>query len=286
VVRTVRLAPDLSRLALPQGTITYRDAGPTGSKYPPVVFVHGLLVDSQLWTRTAEVIAARGIRSWAPNWPTGSHPVPMHPGADLSPRGIARIVIEFMAVLGLTDVTLVGNDTGGAICQYLIDTDHSRVGRLVLTNCDAFDLFPPEAFKGLVRVGSHASLIKPLLTALRPAAIRHARNVYGGTFARRPDPEITRSWIQPGLSDKAIRRDTAKLIGSMNPEDLLDVSTRFHQFTKPVRLAWGDADPFFPISFARMLAAAFPQSALTPVPGGHTFVPMEFPEQVADVIAG
>src|SRR5258708_35282857 len=95
---------------LPQGTITYRIAGPADSTSPPVVFVHGLLVDSQLWTRVADVLATRGIRSYAPNWPTGSHPIPMHADADLSPRGVARIIIEFLAALDLTDATLVGND--------------------------------------------------------------------------------------------------------------------------------------------------------------------------------
>src|SRR5436305_4826960 len=151
------LAPDLHCVELPQGTITYRIAGPADSELPPVVFVHGLLVDNQLWTRTADVLAMRAIRSYAPNWPTGSHSIAMNADADLSPRGIARIIIAFLAALDLTDVTLVGSDTGGAICQYTIDTDHSRIGRLVLTNCDAFDLFPPKEFEGLVKIGSHAA---------------------------------------------------------------------------------------------------------------------------------
>jgi len=277
--------PNLDRVELMQGTITYRVAGPADSAFPPVVFVHGLLVDSQLWTPVADVLAERGIRSYAPTWPTGSHPIPMNADADLSPRDIAAIIHAFLATLDLTDVTLVGNDTGGALCQFAIDTDHSRIGRLVLTNCDAFDVFPPREFDGLVKVGSHAALIKPMLTALRLTAIRHAKNVYGGTFAGKPDPKITRSWIQPGLSNKRVRRDAAKLISNMSPKDLLDVSTRFDTFTKPVHLAWGDADIFFPLSFGQKLAAAFPNGSLTAVPGGRTFISMEFPDQVADVIA-
>src|SRR5262249_18396298 len=160
----------------------------------------------------------------------------------------------YLAALDLTDVTLVGSNTGGAICQYTIDTDHSRIGRLVLTNCDAFDVFPPREFEGLVKIGSHPVLIKPMLTALRPTVVRPARNVYGGTVPRPPDPGITRSWIEPGLRSKAIRRDTAKLISNMKPQDLLDVSTRFGAFTKPVRVVWGDADVFFPIEFGERLA--------------------------------
>ena len=283
--RAAMPAPNLSRLDLPQGPITYRVTGPADSALPPVVFVHGLLVDSQLWTGVADVLADRGIRSYAPTWPLGSHRIPMNADTDLSPRGIAAIINGFLADLDLTDVTLVGSDTGGALCQYTIDTDDSRIGRLVLANCDAFDVFPPREFEGLIKVGRHAALIKPMLTALKPTAIRHSNAGYGLTFAGTPDPHVTRSWIEPGLRNKAIRRDAAKLMSTMQPKDLLDVSTRFGTFTKPVRLVWGDADKCFPIGFAEKLAGAFPNGTLTPVPGGRTFISMEFPDQVADVIS-
>jgi pimeloyl-ACP methyl ester carboxylesterase len=277
--------PTLNHVELPQGTVTYFVAGPADSAFPPVVFVHGLLVDSQLWTGVADVLAERGIRSYAPNWPLGSHRVPMNADADLSPRGMAATINGFLAALDLTDVTLAGSDTGGALCQFTIDTDHSRIGRLVLTNCDAFDHFPPREFEGLIKVGSRAALIKPLLAALKPSAIRHSRRGYGLLFAGKPDPKVTRSWIEPALRDKAIRRDAAKLMSAMWPEDLLDVSSRFDDFTKPVHIVWGDADTCFTISFAERLTAAFPNATLTTVTGGRTFISMEFPEQVADVIS-
>ena len=282
---TPRSAPESARIELTAGTIIYRTAGPADSAAPPVVLVHGLLVDNQLWTPVVDLLADQGIHSVAPTWPLGSHPLPMNRDADLSPRGIARLIIDFLTALDLTDVTLVGNDTGGAICQYLIDTDHERIGRLVLTNCDAFDVFPPHEFDALVKVGSHAAVIKPMLTALKPTMTRHAKNVYGGTVAGSPDPDLTRSWIQPGLSSSGVRRDTAKLIRSIDPQDLLDVSTRFDAFTKPVRIVWGDADLFFPIAFGERLARAFPDATLTRVPGGRTFVSLDHPEQVAGVIA-
>ncbi|HEY4459912.1 MAG TPA: alpha/beta hydrolase [Pseudonocardiaceae bacterium] len=275
----------MNQVDLPQGTITYRTAGPADSAAPPVVFVHGLLVDSRLWTDVADRLAERGIRSYAPNWPLGSHRVPMRADADLSPRGMATVINDFLAALDLTDVTLVGSDTGGGLCQFTIDTDHSRIGRLVLTNCDAFDVFPPSDFSGLVTVGRHAALIQPMLALLTMRAIRHSRYVYGWTFTHEPDPSLTRSWVEPGLRDKAIRRDLAKITSAIRPADLLDVATRFGAFPKPVRIVWGDADAFFPVSLAEKLTAAFPDATLTTIPGGRTFISMEFPEQVADVIS-
>ncbi|HVX68162.1 MAG TPA: alpha/beta fold hydrolase [Mycobacteriales bacterium] len=226
----------MDSVELTQGTITYRAAGPVDSELAPVVFVHGLLVDGQLWTAVADKLAERGIRSYAPNWPLGSHRQAMNADADLSPRGIARMINDFMAKLGLTNVTLVGNDTGGALCQFLIDTDHSRIGRLVLTNCDAFDVFPPKEFKMLIKTGSHAALIKPLALSIKPTAIRHSRLGYRLLFAGRPDAQVTASWIEPALRDKAVRRDAAKLMSQIRPSDLLDVSTRFG--SSPNRFTW------------------------------------------------
>ena len=104
----------------------YRTAGPVDASGPPVMFVHGVLVDGSLWSATADALAAHGVRSFAPDLPLGSHRSPVHPDADQSPRGVARQIIAFIEALELDDVTLVGNDSGGAICQYVLDTDPSR----------------------------------------------------------------------------------------------------------------------------------------------------------------
>ncbi|MFJ6087877.1 alpha/beta fold hydrolase [Streptomyces sp. NPDC092369] len=268
-----------------QGPVHYRVVGPADSSFPPVVFVHGLLVNGRLWTGVADALAEHGIHSYVPDWPLGSHRVPMRPDADLSPRGVAAVIEGFLRALDLTDVTLVGSDTGGALCQFAIDSGHERIGRLVLTNCDAFEVFPPRAFEGLIKAGSHPVLLRLLFAALLPTAVRHSSRGYGSLFAGEPDPDTTRSWITPALGDARIRRDAAKLMSAMRPDELLDVSSRFGRFDKPVELVWGDADPFFEFGLAERLAAAFPHATLTAVPGGRTFLPMEFPEQIADVIA-
>jgi pimeloyl-ACP methyl ester carboxylesterase len=279
------MTAQLERVELRQGPLTYHVAGPPDSTEPPAVFVHGLLVDHSLWTPVAALLATRGVRSYSPNWPLGSHPIAMKPDADLSPRGQAAIVLDFLSALNLNDVTLVGNDTGGGICQFVIDRDASRIGRLVLTNCDAFDVFPPPEFDTLIRIGRHAPLLKLLTGALRFTAIRHSPRGFGLVFASPPDPALTRPWVEPAFRDGGVRRDAAKLIGAMDPAELLDVSKRFERFSKPVHLVWGDDDKFFPVPFAEKLAAAFPNATLTTVPGGRTFLPLEFPEQVADAIS-
>ena len=129
------------------------------------MFFHGFLVNGELWTGVAEALASRGVRSYAPDLPLGSHTTALNPDADQTPRGVARTMISFLEARGLEDVTLVGNDSGGALAQFLIDTDPTRIGRLVLTNCDAFDKFPPAPFDQMFKAGRSATRLKALLNA-------------------------------------------------------------------------------------------------------------------------
>jgi pimeloyl-ACP methyl ester carboxylesterase len=269
---------------LPQGRVNYRVAGPEDSIAPPVVFIHGLLVNGELWTGTAARLAEQGIRSYAPDLPLGSQPIPLADHADLSPRGVAQLILDFLAALGLEDVTLVGNDTGGALCQFVIDTDASRIGRLVLTNCDAFDKFPPAPFGALVAIGRRPRRLRAAMRTMRPKMLRHSILGYGGLVAGRLDPELTARWARPCLDDRAIARNTARFLAAIDKRDLLDVSTRLGEFQKPVLLVWGAADPFFKFALAERLRDAFADARLVRVEGARTFVPLDDPDRIADEI--
>jgi pimeloyl-ACP methyl ester carboxylesterase len=270
---------------LPQGTVQYRLAGPASAAAPPVVFVHGFLVNSTLWTNTADALAAAGIRSYAPDWPLGSHTIALGSAADQSPRGIARQIIAFMEALELDDVTLVGNDTGGAICQFLLDSDASRVGRLVLTNCDAFTNFPPAPFGQLFKAFRSPTAIRALLAPMRATAVRHSPAGFGLLVKRPLDAEQTRAWVEPCLSDAAIREDVARFARKVDPEDLDVASNRLGSFPGGALLVWGSADRFFKLDFARRLRDTFTDARLVEVENGRTFIPLDEPTRLANEIA-
>jgi pimeloyl-ACP methyl ester carboxylesterase len=265
---------------LPQGRLAYRAVGPATSTRPPVVFVHGILVDPRLWEPVAARLAAEGIRSYAPALPFGAHQWPMSAGADLSPVGVAQLVRDFIAALGLNDVTLVGNDTGGAICQVLLGGDTSQVGAAVLTNCDALGTFPPRKLAPLLRALRHPRLVAGMLPALRSERVRHGPLGFGPLSVKPLDPGLTASWLEP-LSRQAIRRDLAKFARHVHPRVLLAAASRFGQFTGPVRVVWGTNDPLFPVKLGRQLSEAFPHGSFTTVPGGRTFLPLDHPDEVA-----
>jgi pimeloyl-ACP methyl ester carboxylesterase len=274
---------DSATVDLPQGKLAYRVAGPATTNRPPVVLVHGLLTDARLWDRVAERLAAEGIRSYAPTLPLGAHQWPMNSGADLSPQGIAELALDFIRALDLSDVTIAGNDTGGAICQLMLGTDTSRISAAVLTDCDAFGTFPPRALAPLFYALRHPGLVACIAPALRSRRMRHGPLAYGPLVSGPLDPGLTREWIQP-LANKAIRRDLAKFARGVHPRALLDAAGRFGQFTGPVRVLWGEGDPLFRVKLGRQLSEAFPNATFTTVPGGRTFLPLDHSDQVASDI--
>jgi pimeloyl-ACP methyl ester carboxylesterase len=274
---------DSATVDLPQGNLAYRAAGPATSNQPPVVLVHGLLVDARLWEPVAERLASAGIRSYAPTLPLGSHQQPMNADADLSPQGVAQLMLDFIRALGLSGVTIAGNDTGGAICQLMLAGDTSRIGAAVLTNCDAFGTFPPMSLAPLFRALRHPGLVGGLAATLRSTAMRHGPLAYGPLTEGPLDPALTLSWIQP-LASPGIRRDLAKFAKAVHPRVLLAAASRFGQFTGPVRILWGEADSMFRLKLGRQLAEAFPRATLATVPAGRTFLPLDHPDRVADEI--
>jgi pimeloyl-ACP methyl ester carboxylesterase len=268
---------------LPAGTIHYRVSGPEDG--PPMVFVHGFLVDDTLWADVPERLADAGFRTYAPTWPLASHTTPMRPDAELGPRAVARVILSFLEALDLRDVVLVGNDTGGAVCQFLLDEDAYRIGRLVLTNCDAFDTFPPFPFNLLFRLGRHPVAMNLALQPFRWSPVANGPLGFGLLTKRRIRTEESRRWLRPSLTEDGVRRDTARFLRNWSAADLADVATRLPKFDRPVLLAWAPEDRFFKIRLAERLAQTFPDARLVRIPDARTFVALDQPERLAREIA-
>ena len=274
----------MAQVVLKQATIEYREFGPRDSAHPPVLFVHGILVDGRLWREVAEGLARRGFRCIVPTWPLGSHTIPVNEATALSLPGVAQMINDAIVALDLSDVTLVGSDTGGGICQLVVDAYPDRIGRLVLTNCDAFEKCPPAPFNIVFGLLRGPISIKALFGQLRLRLLRHSPLGFG-LLINNPDPHLTSAWLQPCLEDSRICRDLAALLRQVAAADLTDVATRLPRFAEPVTLVWGQRDRCFTPSLGRRLAGLFSNGRLIAVPNAKTFVALDAPGAVIDAIA-
>jgi pimeloyl-ACP methyl ester carboxylesterase len=264
---------------LPQGTIRYRDVG-AGQV---MVFVGGYFVDGRLWRDVVPRLAP-DFRCVVPDLPFGAHATPMNPDADLSAGGLAEIVAAFMAALELEDVTLVGNDSGGAVSQVVVARHPERISRLVLMACDAFDDFPPAMFKPLKALIRVPGMAWQLAQSMRSKAIRHSPLAFGFAW-KRPDAELTAAWAQPLLHDRALRRDLKKITLGLDRRYTREAAARHGDFDRPVLIAWAPEDKFFGMELGEGLAKAYPNARFETVEDSYAFIPLDQPERIASLIA-
>lgn len=262
---------------LPAGRIRYREAG-SGK---PIVFVHGYLVDGRLWDGVVDRLSDR-YRCLAPDWPIGAQQIAMKPDADLSPYGIASIVDSFLEALGLEDVTIVGNDSGGAMSQVLVTRHPQRIGRLVLTNCDTHTNFPPGPFKALVPLAKMPGGMAAIALPFRSGAV--ARAAFK-PFAKDIPADLVASWMRPGLNDPGVKHDLKKVTIGMNKRYTIEAAEKLQGSDLPLLLTWAPGDRVFPLKYAERLAGEVPNARIVEIPDSRTFVPLDQPQRLADAIA-
>jgi pimeloyl-ACP methyl ester carboxylesterase len=272
----------MKQIELSAGTIDYEDTGGDG---PTLVLLHGLLMDASLWDNVISDLAV-DHRCVAPILPLGAHRHPMHADADLSLRGIARMVTELHDRLDLTDVTVVGNDTGGALVQLLVGDGSPRISRIVLASVDAFDNFPPGLTgKTLVLTGKLSPwMFGMFMQQMRLRPVRRLPIAFGW-LTKRGDA-VTKGWMKPILKQRAIRRDTVRVLRAIAADKhlMLDAAGCLPAFDRPALIVWASEDRVMPPEHGRRLAELFPQGRLIEVPDSYTLIPLDKPMELAKVI--
>lgn len=258
---------------LKSGTINYEDTG----SGPVLLFVHGVFANSKLWSKVIPLLSDR-CRCIAPDWPLGAHTIPI--GTELSPSVVVEMIGEFIEELGLEDVTLVGNDTGGALCQMFVVRHPDVVKRLVLTNCDAYDKFPPQPFTYLTWVPKVPGAISVLANSMRLHANRRLPIAYGW-LSKTMSREVEDAFVRPVIDDKAVRADIAGFLRRADKNELAATAAQYGSIDIPVKLVWAEGDRAFKVGLAERMQRDIPNAELVRIPDKHTFVPLDQPERLA-----
>jgi pimeloyl-ACP methyl ester carboxylesterase len=270
----------MPEVELSAGTIEYEDTGGDG---PVLVFLHGLVMDGEVWRKVVAELRA-DHRCITPTLPLGAHRKPMRADADLTLHGLARLVAELLEALDLRDVVLVQNDWGGAIVvasKGLSD----RVGRLVLASCEAFDNYPP----GLPGKAAWLAAKAPggIHAAMQPMRVRALRRTPTtfGWMSKRPVPDaVMDAWLEPVLTQPAVRRDLRKYAASARKRDMVAATEALRSFERPALIAWATEDRVMPPEHGRRLAALLPHARLVEIDDSYTLIPEDQPAALAQAI--
>jgi len=265
------------------GPVSYVDTGGPGR---PALFVHGLATSSYLWRNV--IAQFEGDRRCV------AFDLPLHgstpaaPDHDFSLPGLARFLTECADALQLSDIDLVGNDTGGAICQAYAAAHPDRLRTLTLTNCEVHDNLPPKALRPavwLAKVGLAASTMRWVMRDER----RGRKIIYGTGYedlANLP-AEVSRAWLQPLSATREAARQNARILPSLRARDLLAIEPALTRLQVPTLIVWGTGDRFFDRKWAYRLRDTIPGATeVVELDGARLFFPDERAKELAAALRG
>jgi pimeloyl-ACP methyl ester carboxylesterase len=265
------------RLPLAAGPLVVTELGPPAAV--PLVFLHGVLANSTLWTGVADRLAP-DHRCLLLDLPLGAHPEPMNADADLSPSGLVAVVIDALDRLGIERAILVGNDSGGALCQLMIAAHPHRLRALVLTSSDAYDTWLPFMFKPLELMAFVPGLLRIVAQLLQWPPLRRSPLGFGWLSKRMTDADSA-AFVTPLARAPWARRDVGKFLRGISPRLTRRAAQHFAGFAAPVLVLWSRDDRLLPLRLGQRLASDLPRARLELVTDAYTFSPVDAPEAVA-----
>jgi pimeloyl-ACP methyl ester carboxylesterase len=260
--------------------VEYTDTG-TG---PTILFVHGVYVTGAVWNDVVTKLG-NGFRCIVPTWPLGAHGTNTD-GADLGAEAASQRVVHFMEALDLTDVTVVANDTGGGLVLSTLGDptlDTSRIVRLVLTNCDSYEHFPPGSFAGIVKLCRFSLAMGEAI--MRLLATGPGQSFFLKAVSKHPPAKDRQREVFGAFATSAsARRDAVTVTASLDPALTMRAAPAIEAFDRAVTLTWGTDDKLFPMAHAHRLRDAFPNSTLIEIPDCSAFVMLDAPAVLAEAI--
>jgi pimeloyl-ACP methyl ester carboxylesterase len=274
---------EFNKLQTRLGPLAWRSSGDG----PTLVFLAGALANHDLWRDVVLALEPR-YRCITVDLPLGAHPWPLRSGADRSATSLAGLLLDCLELLGVKDATVIANDTAGGLLLLSLTSGHpalARVGRLVLTNCESYDKFPPDPLKKPTALCRSLPRLASALLRYQLRSSSGRRKIASTVAATGLDPERAESFFGPARRDRRVADDLVAAQSGFRPQLLIDAAKTIPQFHQPVLLIWGESCDFFPLADAQRLASEFPHATLVSVPEAKTWVPIDNPAAVTDAIA-
>lgn len=258
------------------GPIRYRERG----EGPTLLFLHGIIANSWLWRDVVPELAG-DYRCISPDWPLGSHELGMNASTDFSLPGLASVVEAFLDELDLEDVTLIANDTGGAIAQWVAVHDPDRLARLVLTPCDAFENFLPLALRHLQLMGRTGPGMWLVGKTLHLPLIHRLPIAFGRLTVDPIDRDAMEHYTGPLRDNPETRADFTRLVRGISSRYTKEAAERIRSFEKPALVVWSSHDRIFPLRHGHELARRMPSAELVVISDAGAFIPEDQPRALA-----
>jgi pimeloyl-ACP methyl ester carboxylesterase len=254
------------------GRIAYTEQG----QGPVALFVHGVLLNAYLWRHQVAHLSDMR-RCIAPDL-LAHGDTEITPHQDVSVTANASMLEEFLDALSIEQVDLVGNDSGGGIAQIFAASNPQRVRSLTLTDCDAHDNWPPDAFKPFLTMAAKGGLSGTLKAMLSDKNIYRSPEALGPAYEH-PEhvtDETIEIYLRPLVETERRTRDFQRFLAAFDNRHTLAIEARLQAMKAPTLIVWGTDDVYFDLKWSRWLAATIPGTRRrVELEGARIFFPEE-----------
>ncbi|PXY47074.1 alpha/beta fold hydrolase [Flavobacterium hydrophilum] len=258
------------------GEIEYVDEG----KGIPILFIHGTLSNSNTWRKIIPELSSI-YRCIAIDLPLGGHSVPLENKVKLSPNGIANIIKDFLDYLTIDKIIIVSNDTGGAYTQIFTSLYPESIDKLIFSNCEVMEVFPPLKFKYLIKAVKIPGFTFLLGNAFRIKSLLTSDMMMGLLSHSLTNEELSELYLKSFITDKIVRENFVSNVKTWSPKYTIEAADKLKAFENPVLILWGEDDKkLFPIKLGQQLKSIFRNSKLIVIPNSKTYVQEDQPEIV------
>jgi pimeloyl-ACP methyl ester carboxylesterase len=256
------------------GDVAYLEEG-TG---PAALFIHGVFLNADLWRHQigdlADIRRCLAVDLLAHG--ESSCPAPADVTMDLQ----AQMIVGFLDAMGLDDVDLVGNDSGGAIAQLVAARQPERVRSLTLTNCDTHDNWPPVAFAPIRQLAIDGVLAAGLAALASDPTTARASLASSFEHPEALADETLTGFFRPFAASPVKADAVQAFVAGMDNSITVAIRDDLARFGAPTLIVWGTADDFFDVKWATWLAGTIPGTVrCVEIDGAKLFFPLERPEE-------
>jgi pimeloyl-ACP methyl ester carboxylesterase len=262
-------------VATPSGRIAYVEAG----SGPPAVFLHGVPLNGFHWRHV--VAGVKDLRRCIALDLMALGHTEIAAGADVSFTAQARMVAEVCDALGLEQIDLVGNDSGGGIAQLFAARHPSRLRTLTLTNCDVHDNWPPAAVEPVIEAARSGALVEGARLMLADPSVARSEAGLGVGYAipSALTDEAVRVYLEPLLATPERIEGMRRYWLSFDCAQTVAIAPALRALRAPTLVVWALDDVFFDVRWAHWLRDTVPGVArVVEVPGAKLFFPEDHPE--------
>ncbi len=189
---------------------------------------------------------------------------------------------EFLEALDIEDADVIGNDSGGGICQIFAALYPERIRSLTLTNCDTHDNWPPDAFKPFVEMVKAGGLRGTLEAMLSDKSIFRSARALGPAYEHpeRVTDDIIEKYLRPFVATEQRTRDLERFVLAFDNRHTVAIEPKLKTLEAPTLIVWGTDDVYFDVRWSVWLSETIPGTKRRiEFEGARIFFPEERPEE-------